>query len=151
MLRQFCLGNNLSTHIKENTDFLQQLLNAEANFEGCCYAGTALWFKHFNVFLYFKHDIGLFTKINVPFVSYLLCFYGHYGHFQLTFFCWDCLVKEYELSDNWVSWFMLQFVRYPLIIYITLLMLVYFVCLYNINFFCNCYITDVIVFCNCFL
>ena len=109
MLRQFCLGNNLQTNIKENTDFPQQkpqqLPNAEVNFEGCCYAGTALWFKLFNVFLHFKHDIGLFTKINFLFVSYLLCLYGPYWHFQLTFFCWDCLVKEYELSDNWVHWF----------------------------------------------
>ena len=36
LLRQFCLGNNLRTHIKENTDFpLQnpwQLLNAEVSF-----------------------------------------------------------------------------------------------------------------------
>ena len=109
MLRQFCLGNNLRTNIKENTDFPQQkpqqLPNAEVNFEGCCYAGTALWFKLFNVFLHFKHDIDLFTKINFLFVSYLLCLYGPYGHFQLTFFCWKCLVKGYELSDNWVNWF----------------------------------------------
>ena len=45
LLRQFCLGNNLPTHIKENTDFPWQnpwqLLNAEVNFESC-YAGTAL-------------------------------------------------------------------------------------------------------------
>ena len=36
LLRQFCLGINLPTHIKENTDFPMQnpwqLLNAEANF-----------------------------------------------------------------------------------------------------------------------
>ena len=104
MLRQFCPSNNLWRYIKENTDFLRQLLNTEVNFEGCCYAGTALWFKLFNVFLHFKHDIGLFTKINFLFVSYLPCLYGPYGHFQLTFFCWDCLVKGYELSDNWVNW-----------------------------------------------
>ena len=37
ILRQFCLGNNLPTHIKENTDFLRhsQLPSTEANFEGC--------------------------------------------------------------------------------------------------------------------
>ena len=37
-LRQLCLGNNLPTHIRENTGFPwqnpQQLLNAEANLEG---------------------------------------------------------------------------------------------------------------------
>ena len=80
MLRQFCLGNNLQTNIKENTDFPQQkpqqLPNAEVNFEGSSYAGTALLFKLFNVFLYFKHDIDLLTKINFLFVSYLLCLYG---------------------------------------------------------------------------
>ena len=36
-----CLGNNLSTHIRENTDFPrqkpQQLPIAEANFGGCQY------------------------------------------------------------------------------------------------------------------
>ena len=36
-LRQFCLGNNLPTHIRENTNFHQQkprqLPSAEANFE----------------------------------------------------------------------------------------------------------------------
>ena len=46
LLRQFCLGNNLPLHIKKNIDFLrqkpQQLPNAKTNFEGCCYAGTAL-------------------------------------------------------------------------------------------------------------
>ena len=109
LLRQFCLGNNLPTHIKENTDFPRQkpwqLMNAEANFECCCYAGTALWFKLCNVFLHLRHDISLFTKINFLFVSYLLCLYGPYGHFQQTFFCWKCLVKGYELSDNWVNWF----------------------------------------------
>ena len=109
LLRQFCLDNKLQMHIKENTDFPQQkpqqLPNAEVNFEGCCNAGTALWFKLFNVFLHFKHDIDLFTKINFLFVSYLLCLYGPYGHFQQTFFCWKCLVKGYELSDNWVNWF----------------------------------------------
>ena len=35
LLRQFCLDNNLPMNIRENTDFLQQLLSAEANFEGC--------------------------------------------------------------------------------------------------------------------
>ena len=50
-----------------------------------CYAGTALWFKLFNVFLHFKHVIGLFTKIYFHFVSYLLCLCGHYRHFELTF------------------------------------------------------------------
>ena len=39
LLRQFCLGNSLPTHIRENTDFLQQksqqLLSVEANVEGC--------------------------------------------------------------------------------------------------------------------
>ena len=38
MLRQFRLSNNLSTHIRENTDFPQEkpqkLPSAEANFEG---------------------------------------------------------------------------------------------------------------------
>ena len=80
MLRQFCLSNNLQTNIKENTDFPQQkpqqLSNAEVNFKGCSYAGTALLFKLFNVFLHFKHDIDLLTKINFLFVSYLLCLYG---------------------------------------------------------------------------
>ena len=80
MLRQFCLGNNLQTHIKEDTDFPQempqQLPNAEVNFKGCSYAGTALLFKLFNVFLHFKHGIDLLTKINFLFVSYLLCLYG---------------------------------------------------------------------------
>ena len=37
--KQFCSGYNLPTHIRENTDFSlqkpQQLLSAEANFEGC--------------------------------------------------------------------------------------------------------------------
>ena len=79
MLRQFCLGNNLQANIKENTDFPQQkpqqLPNAEVNFEGCSYAGTALLFKLFNVFLHFKHGIDLLTKINFLFVSYLLCLY----------------------------------------------------------------------------
>ena len=46
VLRQFCLGNNLPTHIKENTDFPrqkpQQVPNAEAYLEGYCYAETAL-------------------------------------------------------------------------------------------------------------
>ena len=36
---QFYLGNSFPTHIRENTDFSwekpQQLLSAEANFEGC--------------------------------------------------------------------------------------------------------------------
>ena len=45
LLRKFRLGNNLPTHIKENTDFPRQnprqVLNAEMNFESC-YAGTAL-------------------------------------------------------------------------------------------------------------
>ena len=83
MLRQFCLGNNLRTNIKENTDFPQQkpqqLPNAEVNFEGCSYAGTALLFKLSNVFLHFKHDIDLLTIItiiNLLFVSYLVCLYG---------------------------------------------------------------------------
>ena len=39
LLRQFCLGNNLPAHIRENTDFLQQkpqqLLSVEANVKGC--------------------------------------------------------------------------------------------------------------------
>ena len=38
-LRQFCLGNNLPTHIRENADFLWEkpwkLPSTEANFEGC--------------------------------------------------------------------------------------------------------------------
>ena len=38
LLRQFRLGNNLPTHIRENTDFLRQkprqLPSVEANFEG---------------------------------------------------------------------------------------------------------------------
>ena len=37
--KQFCLGNNLPTYIRENTDFCrekpQQLLSAEENFEDC--------------------------------------------------------------------------------------------------------------------
>ena len=37
--KQFCLGNNLPTHIRENTDFSrekpQRLLSAEANFKDC--------------------------------------------------------------------------------------------------------------------
>ena len=37
--KQFRSGYNLPTHIRENTDFSlqkpQQLLSAEANFEGC--------------------------------------------------------------------------------------------------------------------
>ena len=88
MLRKFCLGNNLGKNIKENTDFFQQkpqyFPNAEVNFEGCSYAGTALWLKLFNVFLHFKHDIDLPTKIIFLFVSYRLCFYGPSRHFQLT-------------------------------------------------------------------
>ena len=80
MLRQFCLGNNLQTNIKENKDLPQQkpqqLPNAEVNFEGCSYAETALLFKFFNVFLHFKHDIDLLAKMNFLFVSFLLCFYG---------------------------------------------------------------------------
>ena len=40
LLRQFCLSNNLPTHIKENIDFFQQksqqLLSDKANFEDCC-------------------------------------------------------------------------------------------------------------------
>ena len=39
LLRQFLLGNNLATHIRENTDFPwqrpRQLLSAEAKFEDC--------------------------------------------------------------------------------------------------------------------
>ena len=39
LLRQFSLSNNLSTQIRENTDFPwqkpQQLPIAEVNFEGC--------------------------------------------------------------------------------------------------------------------
>ena len=39
LLRQFRLGNNLPTHIRENTDFPRQkprqLPSFEANFEGC--------------------------------------------------------------------------------------------------------------------
>ena len=39
LLRQFCLGNNLLTHITENTDFPQQkpqqLPSAKVNFDGC--------------------------------------------------------------------------------------------------------------------
>ena len=38
LFRQFRLSNNLLTHIRENTDFLQQKpqqsLSAKANFEG---------------------------------------------------------------------------------------------------------------------
>ena len=38
LLRKFCLGNNLPTHIRENTDFprlsRRQLPRAKANFEG---------------------------------------------------------------------------------------------------------------------
>ena len=38
-LRQFHLGNNLLTHIRENADFsfqkFQQLPSAKANFKGC--------------------------------------------------------------------------------------------------------------------
>ena len=34
LLKQFCPGNTLPMHIRENTDFLQQLQIAEANFEG---------------------------------------------------------------------------------------------------------------------
>ena len=35
MLRQFYLGNNLPTHIRENTDFPWQLPSAQANFKSC--------------------------------------------------------------------------------------------------------------------
>ena len=39
LLGQFCLGNNLPTHIRENTDFPWQkpwqLPSAQANFKGC--------------------------------------------------------------------------------------------------------------------
>ena len=39
LLRQFRIGNNLPTHIRENTDFLREKLrklpSAEVNFEGC--------------------------------------------------------------------------------------------------------------------
>ena len=39
LLRQYRLGNNLATHIRENTDFLWEkppkLPSALANFEGC--------------------------------------------------------------------------------------------------------------------
>ena len=41
LLRQFCLGNNLLTQIRENPDFPQQkpqqLPSADTNFEGCYY------------------------------------------------------------------------------------------------------------------
>ena len=44
LLRQFCLGNNLPMHIKENTDFLREKLwelpVVKANFEGC---GLGAW------------------------------------------------------------------------------------------------------------
>ena len=66
-------------HIKENTDFPRQLAIAGVNFEGCCYAGTALLCMLFHVFLHCKYDIGLFTKINFLFISYL-CLYGPYKH-----------------------------------------------------------------------
>ena len=49
LLRQFCLGNNLPTHIRENTDFPlqkpQQLLSAKANFEGCLIFDSKLFFN----------------------------------------------------------------------------------------------------------
>ena len=160
LLRQFCLGNNLPTHIKKSTDFPRQkprkLPNAEVNIEGCCYAGTALWFNLFNVFLHFKHDIGLFTKINFLFVSYLLYFHGPYKYFQLTFsvsrvtsvgtvYWRNMSLVTIELID-----LMFQFVCYPLIIYISLLILVYYVCHCNFNFFCNWYIIVVTVFVTVF-
>ena len=39
LLRQFLLGNNLPTYIRETTDWEKplKLPNAEANFEGCDY------------------------------------------------------------------------------------------------------------------
>ena len=41
-----------------------------------------------------------------------------------------------------------SFVCYPLIIYIVLFILAYCICHCNFNFFCNCYITIVTVFCT---
>ena len=39
LLQQFCLGNDLSKHIRKNTGFpwqtFQQMQSVEANFEGC--------------------------------------------------------------------------------------------------------------------
>ena len=39
VVMRICLGNNLPSHIRENTDFPQQkprqLLSAKTNFEGC--------------------------------------------------------------------------------------------------------------------
>ena len=47
LLGQICLGNNLPTHIKENTDSFRQkprqLPSAAANFEGCSVNGEELF------------------------------------------------------------------------------------------------------------
>ena len=62
LLRQFSLHNNLSMHIRENTDFplqkSQQLLSFKANFEGCLlfhsvFGKKASWKLFFNIFLQF--------------------------------------------------------------------------------------------------
>ena len=35
VVKTICLGHNLPTHIRKNTDFNRQLPSVEANFEGC--------------------------------------------------------------------------------------------------------------------
>ena len=68
-----------------------------------CYAGIALWFKVFlKIFFILNmsplcHMPSMFVwpmqKLSADFLS------------ESGSFCWDCLVREYELSGNYANWF----------------------------------------------
>ena len=66
LLRQFCIGNNLPTHIKENADFPRQnprqLPNAEENFKDCFYAGTALYLSFLMFFFILNMTLAYLLK-----------------------------------------------------------------------------------------
>ena len=72
-----------------------------------CYATTALWFELFLLF-HFKYVTPAYLLIYFHFVLYFL-FVWHFLSISTEFlikvghFCWYCLVKECELSENYVN------------------------------------------------
>ena len=105
-LRQFCLSNNLQTHIRGNADFLlqkpQQLPSAEANFGGCmidCYQDHGL----------LSSTHVLITQSHSCIRSVWTILYGCYTMFwtPLQEFhskqscCWMLLIKLCILDIEW--------------------------------------------------
>ena len=73
MLRQFCFVNDLLKHIRENTDFpqqkSQQLLSAEANFEGC----AIYIIRHIQ-------DSGIFRTLNAGICKHIKAYSAFLRH-----------------------------------------------------------------------